>query len=235
MAISTTLAKTALAAGVSSLLMLGSAIEAKALTFVNSSAGLGANDSVDWATLAPDRATVSNPFSTTSTNGIGVTGSMPSNSFIRGEQSRSIFGNFLRGEAVLWTHYNSGPLSLVFSSPVRGVGAQIQSEYYGSFVGTIEAFNASNVSLGSFSLPGNSTNAGNGSAIFLGLLSSSNEISRVNFNTYRQNAPTQGFGINQLLLATSPTAAVPTPALLPGLIGMGVAAYRKRKATVAKI
>ncbi|MFM7471148.1 MAG: PTPA-CTERM sorting domain-containing protein [Nodosilinea sp.] len=29
--------------------------------------------------------------------------------------------------------------------------------------------------------------------------------------------------------ASSPPVAVPTPALLPGLIGMGVAAWRKRQ------
>ena len=44
-----------------------------------------------------------------------------------------------------------------------------------------------------------------------------------------------GFGdVSYKLVATPPTppAAVPTPALLPGLIGMGVAALRKRKQTV---
>lgn len=234
MTISTTLTKTALAAGAFFLLTLGSAIEAKALTFVNSSAGLGANDSVDWATLGPSESTVPNPFSATSTNGIGITGSIPSGDLERRDQPNSWGGNFFPGDAVLWTNYNSGPLSLVFSSPVRGVGAQISSDVYGSFTGTIEAFNASNVSLGSFSLLGNSAPRNDGSAIFLGLLSNNAEISRVNFNVLI-NRPNSSFAINRLLLTTSPTAAVPTPALLPGLIGMGIATYRKRRATVAKV
>ena len=35
------------------------------------------------------------------------------------------------------------------------------------------------------------------------------------------------------LVPTTPSTQVPTPALLPGLIGMGVAAMRKRKAEAA--
>lgn len=41
-------------------------------------------------------------------------------------------------------------------------------------------------------------------------------------------------GETTLTIETAPTTPIPTPALLPGLIGMGVAALRKRKAAVAE-
>ena len=45
-------------------------------------------------------------------------------------------------------------------------------------------------------------------------------------------APTEasGFAVGEFRLGSSPVQPIPTPALLPGLIGIGVAALRKRKA-----
>lgn len=39
----------------------------------------------------------------------------------------------------------------------------------------------------------------------------------------------QGFAVGEFRLGSSPVESIPTPALLPGLIGMGIAALRKRK------
>jgi hypothetical protein len=199
--------------------------EAQAITFVTDRSALGADDFVDWDNLATNFTSVSTPSSIDSANGLNVTVNIPGNLVERRTQGIGLDGNFAPGNALLWTKNNQGPLSLAFYNPVSGVGAQIRSNASGSFTGTIEAFTISNVSLGRFSQSGNASGGGDNSAIFLGLLSTSNDIAKVTFNISGSSQP--DFLINQLSLKTS--TPVPTPALLPSLIGMGAAAYRKRK------
>jgi hypothetical protein len=75
-------------------------------------------------------------------------------------------GNFTAGDPVLYTA-NGGPIDFIFSSPIAGFGDQIQSATFGAFTARIEAFNAANVSLGVFTVTGNSTDHNDGSAVFL--------------------------------------------------------------------
>lgn len=63
----------------------------------------------------------------------------------------------------------------------------------------------------------------------LGLSPGSNTVA---FNTFGPNVdwiPAGTFGTSEIAIELPSPAEVPTPALLPGLIGMGVAAMRKRK------
>jgi hypothetical protein len=225
MSVSTISKKIVLAATVSVLFGFGFVSEAHAITFVTDRSALGADDSVDWSSLGADYTSVPAPFSVTSANGLDVTVNIPDNLVERRTQGSGWAGNFATGDALLWTKGGPGPLSLAFYSPVSGVGTQIQSNASGSFTAIIEAFNSSNISLGSFSLNGNGSSNGDNSAIFIGLLNTSNNIAKVTFNISGSSLP--DFAINQLSLKTS--TPIPTPALLPGLIGMGAAAYRKRK------
>ena len=76
----------------------------------------------------------------------------------------------------------SGPLNLDFSSPVQAVGAQIQADVDGLFTATIGAYDSNDSLLNSFTVTGLSTNAGDNSAIFIGLSDTSNTIAAVDFS-----------------------------------------------------
>lgn len=66
--------------------------------------------------------------------------------------------------------------------------------------------------------------------LFKGLPSSINSGTfKVSGVTTDSGKPDKHAGLSHLSVYSSNTQAVPTPALLPGLIGMGVAALRKRK------
>jgi hypothetical protein len=225
MYVSTISKKIVLVATISVLSGFSITSEAQAITFVTNRSALGADDSIDWSSLGANFTSVSTPFSVTSANGLDVTVNIPDNLVERRTQGTGWAGDFTTGDALLWTKNGPGPLSLAFYSPVSGVGTQIHSNAGGTFTAIIEAFNSSNISLGSFSLDGRTSGNGDNSAIFLGLLDTSNNIAKVTFNISGSSSP--DFAINQLSLKTS--TPVPTPALLPGLIGMGAAAYRKRK------
>lgn len=209
---------------------LSTANASQALSVVTSRSALGANDTLNWNSLGSAGTPVSNPFTVSSTGGNTVKGSIPSGSFQRLDQGYGWAGNFAPNNALLWTQGNPGPLQLTFSQAVRGVGTQIQANLYGSFTTVIEAFNSGGISLGSFTLPGNSTGSGDNSAIFIGVLSDNADIAKVLFNVQGD----QDFAINQVSLNSTGGTPIPTPALLPGLIGLGLGVLRKRKAEVAE-
>ena len=138
------------------------AARAEAGTFAFSTQGSIADAAhVDWATYAADFSTV--------TNGtVRALPGLPSINLTIAEQTGFDFlrvtqgafaswkGNFADGDPVLYTA-NGGPVDFIFSSPIAGFGDQIQSAAFGAFTARIEAFNAANVSLGAFTLNGNST------------------------------------------------------------------------------
>jgi hypothetical protein len=126
-------------------------------------------------------------------------------------------GNFNEGDGVLYTDGSSGPISILFDSPIRGIGAQIQERFGigkqggAGFLGRIKAFDDNHSELvppplDSSSTPGElhgiSNSDDNGSAIFLGLLASSADIWSVDFSTdwLDQNDSAGDFAINTLSL-----------------------------------
>src|SRR6185295_8376986 len=98
--------------------------------------------------------------------------------FLRAMQGTSWIGNFAAGNPVLYTT-GGGPVDFLFSSAIAGFGEQIQSATFGAFTARIEAFNASGISIGLFTVVGNSTGAGDGSAAFIGLYSTAVDIRRI--------------------------------------------------------
>ena len=209
---------------------LSTANASQALSVVTSRSALGANDTLDWSSLGSEYSSISSPFTTVSTGGNTVTGSIPSGSFQRSNQSSGWNGNFAPGDALLWTQGNPGPLQLTFSQSVRGVGTQIQANVFGPFTAVIEAFNSGGTSLGSFTLPSNSTSGRDNSAIFIGVLSDNADIAKLLLNLQDNKE----FAINQVSFNTTGGTSIPTPALLPGLIGLGMGVLRKRKAEAAE-
>ena len=215
---------------------LSTANASQALSLVTNRSDLGANDALDWSVLGSALSPVSSPFTISSSGGLTATGSIPSGSFERRDQGNNISnpggwgGNFAPGDALLWTRNNPGPLQLNFSQTVRGIGAQIQQDAFGPFTAVIEAFNSGGTSLGSFTLPGSSTQTSNNSAIFIGVLSDNADIAKLLLNVQDGKNLSQDFAINQVSLNTIGGTAIPTPALLPGLVGLGLGVLRKRKA-----
>jgi len=136
---------------------------------------------------------------------------------------------------------------VTFGTPVQGAGVQIQPDVYGAFFAGAQAFNASNQLLGSWCCsaggstaePGNSTANGDGSAIFIGLLSlaPTADISRIDFQFIVGGVSAAGGAIGPL--AFSPAAvSVPSPiagAGLPGLIlaGGGLLGWWRRRRKIA--
>lgn len=203
----------------------------QAFSLITSRSALGANDTLNWNVLGSAGTPVSSPFTIGSTSGnTTITGSIPSGSFERRDQNNGWGGNFAPADALLWTRNNPGPLQLNFSQAVRGAGTQIQIDSYSLFTAVIEAFNSGGTSLGSFTLAGDSTNAGDNSAIFIGVLSDNADIARLLLNVQDNN----DFAINQVSFNTTGGTSIPTPALLPGLIGVGIGILRKRIAEATR-
>jgi hypothetical protein len=119
----------------------------------------------------------------------------------------------------------NGPISILFSTDIAGVG--LDGGFFNAIGGTaITAFARNG------SLLGQVTNAAGGIE-FLGLVTDDglNRIAGLQFSLVGDEPA--GFAIDNLRFGTTgqvmPPDGIPTPALLPGLIGMGAAAWRKRR------
>ncbi len=152
-------------ASVVTLVSIGTTTNARAATFVNSSAALGANDVIDWASypLNPGTTAVGSPFSITSANGLAVTGSQnapvgqilkqnPNGFTVTAANSNTTQdpttfnqfdsltnplwnGSFAPNTIVYWTKGSNQGVTLSFATAVSGVGAQIDSFFYRNLSG----------------------------------------------------------------------------------------------------
>ena len=116
------------------------------------------------------------------------------------------------------------PVTLTFGSAVAGVGLQIQPDTFGgSFTASIDAFNASNVNIGSFSRSGISSSANDNTALFLGVLSSAGDIKKITINI--TSPPGVDFAFNELTFGD-----VPEPASIAlFLLGAGILPVMTRR------
>lgn len=181
---------------------------------ITNEGGIDADGLIDWGVLGPDFTEIAQPFNlpVPGIPGLNVTVSQDGNSnFERRDQGTGWAGNFAPGEELLWTNGFNGPMSLDFDSPIQGFGSQIQRNQFGAFTANISAFNGMTL-LGSFDLNGVSTSAGDDSAIFLGILSDSGDITRIVLDI----SSTDDFAINGPRIQRAPE-----PASL-GLFGLGV-------------
>jgi len=109
-------------------------------------------------------------------------------------------GNFAPGDKLLWNRGNSADISITFPTSIYGLGggAQLQDNYFGIFSGTISVYDDADNLLSSAFIVGNSTPAGDNSAVFAGILSTAPDIHKITFSGLGD------FAINQLALATTP-------------------------------
>jgi hypothetical protein len=188
-------------------------------------------DSVDWSQLGADGVGVPNPFSFTTTDGVAGIGTYanPLDRFLyTGNvggvrvQGTDWAGNFSDGDVLNWTQ-NSGPLTLTFPSETyTEIGAQIDAEYYGSFVAEICDEN------GCQTETGDSNNA-SGGATYIGIDSSS-PINWVTFSLESNSGgDPQDFAINDVTLDGGTVVPEPGSLLLlgTGLVGLAGALRRK--------
>jgi hypothetical protein len=187
-------------------------------------------NTLNWSVLGSAYTAVSNPFTATSAGGTTVTGTFAGTG--GGQQIRQQGdgwdGNFSPNDYVLWSAGN-GPLTLSFNQAVSLAGAQIQSDAYGAFNATIQAYDGATL-LGTFTVTdGDSTSAGDGSAIFLGVQDLSGSlITSITFNISGTGL-NNDFAIDTLDLVNA-KSITPEPASIflfgSGLLGIAFFARR---------
>lgn len=164
------------------------------------------NDSLSWAALGSENSTHSSPKTQTSVIGLGIAASTQGTTVFSAVRNTTIgsswLGNFASGDWALENDYTDpGPITLTFDTPIYGVGCQICGGDYAGFDVTIEAFDESSISLGSYTRSdGVTSGAHDNSAIFIGLLSTLRNIKSVVISL-EQPGPLYNLAINHLSLA----------------------------------
>jgi hypothetical protein len=186
---------------------------------IDSRAALGGNDFVDWGTLGPVGTSPASFFTWTSNSGLdGTVATVGGAQIFRVDQGNGWSGNFAPGDKLLYAVPTTTVL-ISFSTPVRGVGAQLQSDMLGGFTITLDALDTGNHLLASFTTTGNSTIDADNSAIFLGLLDDAPTIARIGYVlNFGLNSNVSGFALNRLDMVTASSSLEPVPE--PGTLGL---------------
>jgi hypothetical protein len=148
------------------------------------------------------------------------------------QTSPIIPSNFANGDFILFTGFapglfpspgNPSPLTITFDTPVSAAGAQIAVDDTFQFTAFISAFDRANNLLGTFSANGTSSLALDNSALFLGVRSDTDNISRLVFSSSESN---RALGINRLSIDTS---TVPEPSSIVAISFIGWLMVRRRE------
>jgi hypothetical protein len=131
----------------------------------------------------------------------------------------------------------SDPILVGFSVPVQGVGTQIESLLPGAFTGILDLYGAADNFLGEVTVNASTTSASDGSAPFIGAISSSADIAYVVFSVDNGNPsfPKAGdVAINDLSIAVpEPSSLVALVTALGGLFGIAMLRGRQVRASHA--
>ena len=208
---------------------------------VTTPGALGANDSADWSQLGADQTNLASSFNAVSLGGNAIQGNLTGiNSIISVEcpaaPSCSFNGGFNSGDSLIWTANGgtnpdgspaaNGPLTLSFS-PVFGAGLFVQADAVGPFTASIQVFAGANSIFSGTEASGLS-----GNPIFIGVLDTNQEVTKVVFDLTACD-PTTGpcnihdFAVDSLELK-GPTATPEPSSLLLLLAGTPVVFKRFR-------
>jgi hypothetical protein len=173
------------------------------------------NDTIDWGQLGPPFTILGSPAFWSST--LGATGAVGDLAFLeRRDEGNGWSGIFAIGDHLLWNQDDTNPIDIQFNHPISLGGAQIQDDFFGAYMGCIQAmgsFGASPV----FCVTGNNTGAEDNSAPFIGIKDlTGGNITDLLFTT---DVGPNATAINTVSFTSSP---VPEPASLM-LLGSGLA------------
>lgn len=190
-------------------------------TLVTTRAGLAGNDFVDWGSLGSTNTNVVSPFNILSNNGVSLNVRDSGGTFQRRDQNNGWGGNFAAGDKLLWTAGANGPVTIALGTLEAGIGAQVQQDNFGAFNAQLAVYGAGNVLLNTFNIAGNSSSAGDNSAIFVGAVS--NDGSAI-IDHIVYTIGDNDFAINRLDLKSGSISnnAVPEPGALALIAGVGV-------------
>jgi hypothetical protein len=184
-------------------------------------------DTIDWcANYGCNVQTPGNPSPWTSAGGqtglVGLNGT--NDSFYVLQQGVSAFEGFPAGMGLIYNGaiFNASagaPIDLIFNNGVSGVGAYIQTDYYGAFTASLTLYDSSFNVLGTVTAADTMTGAP-GSALFLGAIDSNWSAEEV----YAAEFSASGVGPYEpdfLIGSGMTTTGAPEPASF-ALIGLGL-------------
>lgn len=176
---------------------------------------------IDWGGLGgPFTPVPSGVVLPTPAGSVTVDNSSPGVAMERRDQAPCQFwdGNFRACERLLWTNSTpgTGPLTFSFASPVKAFGANIQADDPGPFTAFLSLF-VGGTPVGTITLGGFSTNAADGTALFIGA-GSATPFDRAVLGLVSAAFDPGDFAINGPVFG----AIVPEPAPL-ALVGLGLA------------
>lgn len=197
---------------------------------VTSRTSLGGNLTVDWGIFGLPGTAIST-YAAAPVPPLVVHINTASGTLFRHQEGLDFTGIFMPGDQLLSQSSSnlSDPILVGFDQPVAAVGAQVQALPGGVFTGIMDVFDPSGTLLGEVTAPGNNTGTADGSAPFVGAISTSADIGFVVFSAARGNPlfPKEG---DVAVNAVSVFYPVPEPAsaglLAVALLGLGIAARR---------
>jgi hypothetical protein len=203
---------------------------------INSPTAIPHDGTVAWSDLGPSYTSVS------SGTAIPIPGIVGATVTVSNAPGQTLFvltncpamtdcgfsGNFVPAEPLLWVSGSydttgtvwtgSGPLTLSFNNPQRGVGFNVMADEAGPFTGTVCAYNSSGNLLGCEPFNGNGANQAidsTGLAIFAGIYDDTAEISTVKIDAGGALYP-HDFAIGHLIVANTRRMVPPSVTVTAG-------------------
>ena len=175
---------------------------------ITSPAGLNATGAFRLNDLGPENTPVDWVYELTANSGEKAIFSQSAGQALRVNEDSSWDGNYLPGEALVWTRYG-GPLVVDFgTTKLKTFGLQIQPDIFGDFGAYISVLDQAGSELVRYELTGVSTDVPDGSALFIGVGSddSTTDFSKI------QVGLTSGGNLNNFAYNSPLFQAVPEPA-----------------------